>query len=335
MKPLNQLHQEAESTTSTSGAASPPPTSQETPAATEQQTQDTGIDSRSNSADDAEGSGVDWNELLGEETGEEGEPRETQQQPQKPAEEQQTAVAKTGEETQQGQQQQQAGEQQTQQQQTPETQTVQTQETPAVETKTAEQLEKEAKDRQQAEYDQLVKYYALPEDLATKVQTEPETVLPVLAAKMHQSVLSSVERMLRVDLPQVVKQTQTVMVAEQAAKDQFYGAWPGLKDFETQVLEVGAMYRKMNPKADAKTATEKIGSVVCAALGLDPTQVRQNAAAAATQQQQQPVQQQVRRPGQQTFTPAGVAASARATQPAQSNNEFAQLAEEMLLDDQQ
>lgn len=119
-----------------------------------------------------------------------------------------------------------------------------------------------------AEFERLEKAYALPADQATALLTEPETVLPKLAAKLHQEVMANVLAMVQAQLPQAVDSITTAKVRESEAKTEFYSAWPELRGYEQQVLAAGAMFRQINPSAPKETAIQAIGQLAMQALGL-------------------------------------------------------------------
>lgn len=159
----------------------------------------------------------------------------------------------------------------------------------------------------------LEEYYKLPEDLAEKLQTEPENVLPHLAAKMHQSVLQGVQRFLEHSLPQYLTQHGTIVAAEAKAKAAFYEANPDLVQYEEQVLQAGRVYRQMNPQAPADKAIKAIADIVRASMGL--TVVSGGG-------QQQVATSTTTAPA---FTPAGSSGAPAGNRPAKMN-EFEQLA---------
>lgn len=119
-----------------------------------------------------------------------------------------------------------------------------------------------------AELERLEKTYALPAEQATALLTEPETVLPKLAAKLHQEVMANVLAMVQAQLPQAVDSITTAKVRESEAKTEFYSAWPELRGYEQQVLAAGAMFRQINPTAPKEVAVQAIGQLAMQALGL-------------------------------------------------------------------
>lgn len=115
----------------------------------------------------------------------------------------------------------------------------------------------------------LEKRYALDTDTAQALLTEPETVLPRLAAQVHlevtENVLKAVQDMIPGMMQQVTKATETEHKAETA----FFEANPDLSGVDkAKILQIGAMFRQVNPQADADTAIRTIGSMVRTALGL-------------------------------------------------------------------
>jgi hypothetical protein len=129
---------------------------------------------------------------------------------------------------------------------------------------------------------QLANLYRFDEETALKLQTEPENVLPALAAKVHLDVMKTVLGQVRSLLPQLMQTQAQANEREVGAKSQFFGAWPELKGFESQVLEVGKMYRQMNPTAPADEAIKRIGETAMAALGLQRKQVDTTASSVQT-----------------------------------------------------
>lgn len=143
--------------------------------------------------------------------------------------------------------------------------------TPEAEMLTPEQLAQRQADYRkwvEAEEARLVQEYAVSEEDAAALATEPETVLPKLAAKLHmqvtQNVLASVQQM----LPQAVQSLQTQTSAEQQAKDAFYKEWPELAGHESDVLRIGQVYRQTNPNAKPDQAVREIGELVMKLKGL-------------------------------------------------------------------
>jgi hypothetical protein len=139
----------------------------------------------------------------------------------------------------------------------------------------------------------LEKSYALPAEQATQLLTEPELVLPKLAAHLHQAVTEQVLAQIQTMLPQAVTTITAAQVRESEAKTEFYSAWPELRGYESQVLAAGNMFRQINPTATKEVAVQAIGQLAMQALGL------QRAAPSASPPPPTP----------KPFQPAGVGAS--------------------------
>ncbi len=120
---------------------------------------------------------------------------------------------------------------------------------------------------QAQQMEQLEQYYAVNEEDALALATEPEKVLPKLAARLHMQVLSTVQQQMAQTMPNVMKTVQAATERESKAKETFYGAWPELKGHDQQVIQAGVMFRQMNPTATAQEAIDGIGRIVMAALG--------------------------------------------------------------------
>lgn len=161
----------------------------------------------------------------------------------------------------------------------------------------------------------LVDYYKIPDDMAARLPTEPEMVLPVLAARVHQAVVRSVATMMSQQLPQHIGQVIHLQKVDREAKEAFYKAWPGLTAYEEQVLQAGAMYRKLNPTASPDVAIKAIGKIVSDSLGFTVASAPAASAAAAVAA------------APAVFAPAG-SSGARSAAPATTENEFERMAAE-------
>lgn len=195
---------------------------------------------------------------------------------------------------------------------------------PVVE-KTPEQIaadKVEYEKQQKTVFEGLVKSYELPEDMALKLSTEPENVLPYLAARVHQNLAAQLSLAMERFVPQFFQSYQQSSTLESAARTAFETRWPELKGMDKEILETGALFRRLNPTAPAAEAIERIGTIVMQAKGL---QVKAPAAGVAA----------VLAPAPKTaapFKPAGGGASSSSAAPSHDANEFTQMAEEFLQD---
>lgn len=112
--------------------------------------------------------------------------------------------------------------------------------------------------------------YAVSGDDAEKLQTEPELVLPKMAARMHLDITKSLLTAVQSMIPEILTHQQSAQAADQEARTEFYSANPDLNDpkYEQAVLQVAKMYRAANPSAPRAEAVKTIGNMARMALGL-------------------------------------------------------------------
>lgn len=115
----------------------------------------------------------------------------------------------------------------------------------------------------------LEKYYALDQDTAQALLTEPETVLPRLAAQVHFEVTENVLKAVHEMMPGVIQQLTQTNERESKAESAFFEKNPDLRGVDkSKIMQIGAMFRQVNPTADADTAIATIGTMVRTALGM-------------------------------------------------------------------
>ena len=168
---------------------------------------------------------------------------------------------------------------------------------------------------------QLEQVYALDEEAANSMLTEPELVLPKLAAKVHMEVLENSMRAMQAMVPVMLQQVQYHTEIEGRAKNLFTSVNPDLADprYEPAIMQLGSVYRNVNKDAPPEMAAAAIGNLVRAALGIAAPQARGG-------QQPAPVQQQV----QSAVTPFSPARGAGGGNvPTTPSNPFEALAMEM------
>lgn len=164
---------------------------------------------------------------------------------------------------------------------------------------------------------QLEQVYALDEEAANAMLTEPELVLPKLAARVHMEVMENSMRAMQAMVPVMLQQVQHHTEIEARAKNLFTSVNPDLSDprYTPAIMEFGAVYRNVNKTAPPEVAAQAIGNLVRAALGIAAPQARP--------QSQQVVNQPVVTP----FSPARGAGGGNA--PVRPSNPFEALAQEM------
>ena len=165
--------------------------------------------------------------------------------------------------------------------------------------------------------------YAIDEESATALLTEPEVVLPKLAAKVHMEVLESSMRAMQAMMPVMMQQVQQHTEINTRAKNLFTSINPDLVDpaYEPHIMQFGQVYRNVNKTASPEEAARAIGALVRSALGIAQPQ-------APAPGVQAPGQVQAPVP----FTPARGGGSG-AARTSVSSNPFEQLAAEFLQED--
>lgn len=114
----------------------------------------------------------------------------------------------------------------------------------------------------------LTKAYSIDDETAERFRTEPEVVLPELAARLHHEAVQEVMR----ELPAIIRgefaKNQKLYTTEMRARNEFYKGNPQLKGVSPDLItQVGMMWRKANPKATAQEAIKGIGEAVSVFVG--------------------------------------------------------------------
>jgi hypothetical protein len=159
---------------------------------------------------------------------------------------------------------------------------------------------------EQEQISQLSQFYAIDEADAQSLQTEPELILPKLAANMHMAVTKSILASVQAMLPQMLAHHTQQMTVEQQARNEFFTANPDLVGQEDAVLQVGKMFRAANPTATKEQAVKVIGDMVRMSLGL-------------------PIQQAQETPPPQTPAPAVPSAPAKPFTPSKAGGAGSQI----------
>lgn len=138
---------------------------------------------------------------------------------------------------------------------------------------TPEQMEARKQQYQEwraAEETRLEAQYQFSEDEVAALQTEPERVLPKMAAKLFMDVQEAAVRSIVQVLPQIVGQVNTTQSRDQQASQVFLEANADLADpkFKADIMEQAVAFRKKYPKATPQEAIKGIGRMVRALHGM-------------------------------------------------------------------
>ncbi len=191
-------------------------------------------------------------------------------------------------------------------------------EEPAEEVEAPDQISDEsfkaAREEARAE---LVEQYALTQEDADKFLTEPEAILPQIAANLHLSVMQSVMQGIRGQLGGWITAVNQESTRVEQEHSDVFEAYPALKDHRDAVDTMVTTYRKMNPGATKEDVAKNGGAMAIMALGLQATPTP--AAASPAPAKAVP------------HRPAG-SQGRSSSPPAKSDNEFTTMAEEDVID---
>lgn len=93
--------------------------------------------------------------------------------------------------------------------------------------------------------------YKMDDALSRRVISEPEAVLPEIAARVHVNVVRDMGQRFAQMIPQMIDQAVSQRMAAQSAELEFYGKYPALNrpEFRGTVVESLTMIRNMMPNA--------------------------------------------------------------------------------------
>lgn len=171
----------------------------------------------------------------------------------------------------------------------------------------------------------LEQVYAIDEATSATLLTEPEKVLPRLAAQIHTAVLESAVQAIVAHLPSIMQAQTERATANTQAEQAFYSQWPGLNkpEYKQTVWQAVAAYKTLNPSAPRDEVIRAAGLQAMLSLRLPlPRELMQFVDPPAA-----PVQPA-------SFVPASPVAPGMGTPPAPSSgNPFETLASEFLMED--
>lgn len=138
-------------------------------------------------------------------------------------------------------------------------------EAPAPVAQTQEQAEAEYK----ATIGELEKVYAISDEDADAILTDPKTVLPRLQAQAHVMMVKTMTNMMVNMMPMLLEQTTKEQTTKAKALSEFATAWPELADkaVEPTVIQAVVAVRKQFPNLAGKELFAKVGPVAYALLG--------------------------------------------------------------------
>lgn len=110
--------------------------------------------------------------------------------------------------------------------------------------------------------------FQLSADDADKLITNPNEVLPKMAARVVATAYEAIMRTLGAQLPMMLETYQAGTRLKNEVETEFFSAWPALKEHGSVVENIGRAYRAGNPSATKDEAIRAIGAMAMVSLGL-------------------------------------------------------------------
>ena len=116
--------------------------------------------------------------------------------------------------------------------------------------------------------ERLTQSYQLSKEDAETLEVNPAEALPKFAAELHLRVYDDVVNSLVQQMPKLMDWHLSAKQEGEAREGAFYSAWPELKGYEGEVLQIARMWREMNPAAEEQAAIQAIGKIALGALDI-------------------------------------------------------------------
>lgn len=195
--------------------------------------------------------------------------------------------------------------------------------TPPVDAEAVRRAEEEQRTNARVAYlAEVEKRYGITSEQASQIAVSPETALPKLLAQAHANAVEESMRLFQTMLPQMMEQTQPVLNNKADAWKKFQTDWP---EFTTDdqlavVAKHVTAYRRDHPQATAEEVSQRGGLMAAVELGMDLSK-KFGSPPATTETPARPM-------------PPAAPGGATSLTPGKSDNQFVQLAEELLNDDE-
>lgn len=111
--------------------------------------------------------------------------------------------------------------------------------------------------------------YTMSDEEYAEYEADPRVALPKLAAKVTIKAIEAVAANNAATFPRMFNQYALMFQAQQRDLDDFYTAWPELKDEQalTVLSRVGPMYRNLHPNASKEQYIKEVGAQIMFMLG--------------------------------------------------------------------
>lgn len=130
---------------------------------------------------------------------------------------------------------------------------------PPVPQETPEQYLSRYKQARENALKEISSRISFTEEERLALQTEPEKVLPMLAARMQVEAFEGVLHTVLSMVPQIVQRQVAAFRAATEYENAFYSQFPELRGHSDTVRRVAVMYRQANPTAPPEQAIREIG----------------------------------------------------------------------------
>lgn len=180
---------------------------------------------------------------------------------------------------------------------------------------------------------QVAQGYQMSDEDQQNLISNPNSVLPNLAAQLEVNVLqkavATVTEVLREALPTYLHSYMETRDTTSKQQNAFFDKWPELKEHQGRVMELGRVYRQINPSVTAEKFITDVGMQSWMAVGL-PTHLL--ASRLSPDETPAPTTEQVvPAVAPSGFNPAPPSTPAQA--PSVSSNPFTALTDEFMIDE--
>lgn len=181
-----------------------------------------------------------------------------------------------------------------------------------------EVAESQAKWRKDTEEALSVGHFALSEELAEEIEENPGTAIPKLMSKVYLDAVQNATAAVVQLLPQILEKFQSQQSQANGLETQFFETWDKLdpKEHGETLQKLGTAYRAANPNASPDEFIRDVGAATMIALKIPHEEI------------QEAIDTPAQVPAHKPLTPGG-APAAKSTTP---DNQFTQLAEEVISD---
>lgn len=131
-------------------------------------------------------------------------------------------------------------------------------------------------------FGELQKVYAISDEDADAILSDPKTAVPRLMANAHAIMMQTAYNMIQQFVPQIIEAQKAQSTTRQTLIEKFSTKWPDLAGEDTKQAVIAAIgtVRQLNPNIDVDTLIAKVGPVAYSILGKTPAPAKQTPPAA-------------------------------------------------------